>query len=67
MNETKKKKYEKPELIKLSFIDTKVNIKGKLYSIEEILDYEVLNKHHISRPDSPKKTIHIFKKRAHQT
>ena len=28
MNETKKKKYEKPELIKLSFIDTKVNIKG---------------------------------------
>ncbi len=64
MNETKKKKWEKPELIKLSFIDTKVNIKGKLYSLKEILDYEVLNKHHISHPDSPKKTTHVFNKRA---
>lgn len=48
MNETKKKKYEKPELKKLSVIDKKANIKGKLYFIEEILDAEVLNKDYIS-------------------
>jgi hypothetical protein len=63
MTETKKKKWEKPELIKLSFIDTKVNIKGKLYSLKEIVDYGVLNKPHISHPDSPKKITHIFNKR----
>ncbi|MCK4944464.1 MAG: hypothetical protein KAS65_12850 [Candidatus Aminicenantes bacterium] len=48
MNETKKKKYEKPKLKKLSVIDKKVNIKGKIYSTKEILDYEVLNKDYIS-------------------
>ena len=48
MNENKKKKYEKPKLKKLSVIDKKVNIKGKIYSTKEILDYEVLNKDYIS-------------------
>jgi len=48
MNENKKKKYDKPELKKLSVIDKKVNIKRKLYSFEEIVGNEVLNKDYIS-------------------
>jgi len=65
MIETKKKKWETPELKKLSVIDKKVNIKGKLYSLKEIVDYEVLNKPHISHPDSPKKTTLICNKCGH--
>lgn len=63
MIETKKKKWETPELKKLSVIDKKVNIKGKFYSLKEIVDHEVLNKPHISHPDSPQKTTYIFNKR----
>ncbi|MCK4835575.1 MAG: hypothetical protein KAT17_03015 [Candidatus Aminicenantes bacterium] len=55
MKEKKKKKYQKPELKKLKVIDEKVSIKGKLYSLEEILDEEEFNQYHISQTDSHKK------------
>ena len=50
----RKKEWKKPELTRLKIRNNKVNIKGKLYTIEEILNDNELNKYYHFYPKKTK-------------
>ena len=54
------KEWKKPKLQGLKFVGNKVNIKGKLYSIKEILNSEEFDKYYNTNNLTPPEERHFY-------